>query len=284
MKQIIILIIVGLCISGASMAQGQKLKGRLIDKDYYPVKNAKVTVKGTNLSTTTDKKGNYFIEDVPLMLDSVRIEKGKKDESESTLMKIRMANQIISKRFSWFVKAGIGFDFITGGSADVLERASYSVGVGFDYKLSKHWALQPALHFVHRDMQGDLDFEVYDDNRYYYSYDTRCAMNSLELPLLFALKYRLGRNLGIAITMGPYVSYGISGTASGSFEYYDPENQQKRQYDVDMFGKRFGGGYAYGIGFEINRILIGASGRVGVISGDFDSAYVGTMIEIGYKF
>ena len=39
------------------MAQGQKLKGRLIDKDHYPVKNAKVTVKGTNLSTTSDKDG-----------------------------------------------------------------------------------------------------------------------------------------------------------------------------------------------------------------------------------
>ena len=49
MKRIIILAIIGLCISGASMAQGQKLKGRLIDKDHYPVKNAKVTVKGTNL-------------------------------------------------------------------------------------------------------------------------------------------------------------------------------------------------------------------------------------------
>ena len=54
MKRIIILAIIGLCISGASMAQGQKLKGRLIDKDHYPVKNAKVTVKGTNLSTTSD--------------------------------------------------------------------------------------------------------------------------------------------------------------------------------------------------------------------------------------
>lgn len=283
MKQIIILIIAGLCISGASMAQGQKLKGRLIDKDYYPVKNAKVTVKGTNLSTTTDKDGNYFIKDVPLMLDSIRIEKGKKDESESTLMKIRMTNQIISKRFSWFVKAGIGFDFITGGYADVLKRASYSVGVGFDYKLSKHWALQPALHFVHRDMQGDLGTEIRNSDGYYYSYDTRCSINSLELPLLFALKYRLGRNLGIAITMGPYISYGISGTASGHFEYYS-QNYQDRWYEFDMFGKRFGGGGAYGIGFEVNRFLIGASGRVGVVSGDYDSAFVGAMIEIGYKF
>ena len=55
MKRIIILAIIGLCISGASMAQGQKLKGRLIDKDHYPVKNAKVTVKGTTLSTTSDR-------------------------------------------------------------------------------------------------------------------------------------------------------------------------------------------------------------------------------------
>ena len=49
MKRIIILAIIGLCISGASMAQGQKLKGRLIDKDHYPVKNAKVTVKGPQI-------------------------------------------------------------------------------------------------------------------------------------------------------------------------------------------------------------------------------------------
>lgn len=61
MKRIIILAIIGLCISGASMAQGQKLKGRLIDKDHYPVKNAKVTVKGTNLSTTSDKDGNFSL-------------------------------------------------------------------------------------------------------------------------------------------------------------------------------------------------------------------------------
>lgn len=67
MKRIIILAIIGLCISGASMAQGQKLKGRLIDKDHYPVKNAKVTVKGTNLSTTSDKDGNFFIEDVLIL-------------------------------------------------------------------------------------------------------------------------------------------------------------------------------------------------------------------------
>lgn len=108
MKRIIILAIIGLCISGASMAQGQKLKGRLIDKDHYPVKNAKVTVKGTNLSTTSDKDGHFFIEDVPLYLDSIQVEKGRKDITVNTPMKISMGRLVIDKRFSWFVKAGVG--------------------------------------------------------------------------------------------------------------------------------------------------------------------------------
>lgn len=69
MKRIIILAVIGLCISGGAMAQGQKLKGRLIDKDHYPVKDAKVSVKGTDLSTTSDKDGNFYIENVPLPLD-----------------------------------------------------------------------------------------------------------------------------------------------------------------------------------------------------------------------
>lgn len=280
MKQIIILIIAGFCISGAAMAQGQKLKGRLMDKDYYPVKNAKVTVKGTNLRTTTDKNGSYYMENVPLSLDSIQIDKGRSHASAATPLKIKMANQIIMKRLSWFVKAGIGFDFMTGAYADVLERASYSFGGGLDYKLSKHWALQPALYFTHRDMQGELDFDFYDNGRYYYSYDTRYSVNSIELPLLFALRYRIGRSLGIAITMGPYISCGISGTASGTFE-----NHQGLEYDFDVFGKRIGGGFACGIGFEINHILVGASGRIGSISDSYsDSAFIGAMIEVGYRF
>lgn len=99
MKRIIILAIIGLCISGASMAQGQKLKGRLIDKDHYPVKNAKVTVKGTNLSTTSDKDGNFFIEDVPLYLDSIQVEKGRKDITVNTPIMISMGRLVIDKRF-----------------------------------------------------------------------------------------------------------------------------------------------------------------------------------------
>ena len=131
MKRIIILAIIGLCISGASMAQGQKLKGRLIDKDHYPVKNAKVTVKGTNLSTTSDKDGNFFIEDVPLYLDSIQVEKGRKDITVNTPMKISMGRLVIDKRFSWFVKAGVGVSRFLGAD-ETKDKVSFHVGGGVD--------------------------------------------------------------------------------------------------------------------------------------------------------
>ena len=78
MKKIIILLVAGLCFSGTALAQGLNLKGRFIDKDYYPLKGAKVTLKGTNQSTTTDKKGNFYFENAPLTSDSLLVESTKK--------------------------------------------------------------------------------------------------------------------------------------------------------------------------------------------------------------
>ena len=125
------------------MAQGQKLKGRLIDKDHYPVKNAKVTVKGTNQSTTSDKDGNFFIEDVPLYLDSIQVEKGRKDITVNTPMKISMGRLVIDKRFSWFVKAGVGVSRFLGAD-ETKDKVSFHVGGGVDIKMAKHWSFQPA--------------------------------------------------------------------------------------------------------------------------------------------
>ena len=38
-------LLAGLTMAAGLMAQGQKLTGRIIDKDYYPMDKAKVTVK-----------------------------------------------------------------------------------------------------------------------------------------------------------------------------------------------------------------------------------------------
>lgn len=283
MKKIIILLVAGLCLSGTALAQGLNLKGRFIDKDYYPLKGAKVTLKGTNQSTTTDKKGNFYFENAPLTSDSLLVESTKKDRTISSLVTVRMDEQFIPKRFSWFAKAGVGISLISDG--DGVKKPSFSIGAGIDLKLSKHWSFQPALQFVHSNMRGEAEVEFYlpEGYNYYSYYDAEYEVNTLELPLTFALKFYPKRNRGVIINFGPYVSYGLSGKAKLDPDGYSLEHENIPT-ETDLFGNRFGGGFAYGINWDINHILFGFTGRVGVISGDMDDARVGIMFEVGYRF
>ena len=283
MKKIIILLVAGLCLSGTALAQGLNLKGRFIDKDYYPLKGAKVTLKGTNQSTTTDKKGNFHFENAPLTSDSLLVESTKKDRTISSLVTVRMDEQFIPKRFSWFAKAGVGVCLMSDGEG--VKKPSFHLGAGIDLKLSKHWSFQPALQFVHSNIRGEAEIEGYSpDGHYYYSYyDSEYDANTLELPLTFALKYYSKRNRGVIINMGPYVSYGLSGKVKMEPYSYSSE-YENTPIEADLFGNRFGGGFAYGINWDINHILFGFTGRVGVISSDMDDARVGIMFEVGYRF
>ncbi|MDE5701912.1 outer membrane beta-barrel protein [uncultured Bacteroides sp.] len=283
MKKIIILLMAGLYLSGTALAQGLNLKGRFIDKDYYPLKGAKVTLKGTNQSTTTDKKGNFHFENAPLTSDSLLVESTKKDRTISSLVTVRMDEQFIPKRFSWFAKAGVGVCLISDGIG--VKKPSFHLGAGIDLKLSKHWSFQPALQFVYSNMWTETGMTVSapDGYMYYAYYDVECKANTLELPLTFALKFYPKRNRGVIINMGPYVSYGLSGKAKLDSDGYSLEHENIPT-ETDLFGNRFGGGFAYGINWDINHILFGFTGRVGVISSDIDDARVGIMFEVGYRF
>lgn len=283
MKKIIILLVAGLCLSGTALAQGLNLKGRFIDKDYYPLKGAKVTLKGTNQSTTTDKKGNFHFENAPLTSDSLLVESTKKDRTISSLVTVRMDEQFIPKRFSWFAKAGVGVSLISveGG----VKKPSFYIGAGADIKLSKHWSFQPALQFVHGNMRGELDQEFDSPDGYsYYSYDdAEYEANTLELPLTFALKFYPKRNRGVILNMGPYVSYGLSGKVKMGPDGYS-SGYENIPTEIDFFGNRFGGGFAYGINWDINHILFGFTGRVGRIFDDMYDAHARFMFEVGYRF
>lgn len=281
MKRIIILAIAALCICGASMAQGQKLKGRLIDKDHYPVKNAKVTVKGTNLSTTSDKDGNYYIEDVPMYLDSIRIEKGKKDITVATPLKISMGRQVIQKRFSWFVKAGAGISrFID--TEETKSNFSFHAGGGVDIKLAKHWSFQPAAYIAYREMQGnDWGYEGE-----YIKYE----LTYLEIPLLFAHKFRLSSSLNWIISAGPYVDLGLGGDKTSKERVYISDEGNSNgtvEYETHyygIFGKRFTGGFAYGMGVEGRHFTFGLTGRTGWTSWEKSLGFTNVEFEVGYKF
>lgn len=275
MKRIIILAVIGLCISGISVAQGQKLKGRLIDKDHYPVRDAKVTVKGTDLSTTSDKNGDFSFENVPLSFDSVRIEKGRKDVTVATPMKISMGRKIIDGTY-WFVKAGVGLSRFLGAD-DIKNNVGFHIGGGIDIKLAKHWSFQPAAYIAYRELEA---------NMWSYEQDyTNYKMTYLEIPLLFAYKFRLNSSLNWVISLGPYMDCGIKGDGTTVLPRYNNNGTYSNErVGFDIFGKRFTGGAAYGMGIESNRFLIGFTGRTGWTSWESSEGFTNVEFEIGYKF
>lgn len=289
MKRIYILLLV--CMGAMSvMAQGQKLRNRIIDKDHYPVDSAKVTVKGTNISTTTDKNGNFVLENAPLALDSLQVQKGKKNYVVATPVHVEMRTAMMD-RFSWYVKGGVEF---AGLVNDVVlkDGVGFYAGAGLDVKMSRHWAFQPALYLSHRNLQGNLSDYYYVNNsdgsgnssgEMFYEEYTNFKIWSLEVPLLFALKYPLGRSLILQIQFGCYVDIGLGGDTTTSF--YSNSKHYTIHDKID-FAKdyRFTGGAAYGIGFEYGHILFGVSGRAGYTSVDYSEGFTSVSIEVGYKF
>ena len=69
--------------------------------------------------------------------------------------------------------------------------------------MAKHWSFQPAAYIAHREMEG---------NTWYYSDETtNYKLTYLEIPLLFAYKFRLSSSMNWVIAAGPYVDCGING-------------------------------------------------------------------------
>ena len=286
MKRIYILLLA--CLGTMSvMAQGQKLKTRIIDKDYYPVDSAKVTLKGTNISAVTDKNGNFVLENVPLVLDSIQIQKGKKDYTAGIPINIEMRTAVMD-RFAWYIKAGVEFAGLHD-DMNLKDGVGFYAGVGLDMKMSRHWAFQPGVYLSYRKMEGNLYDDLYmadpgdDYGQYYEEEHTIYKMWNIEVPLLLALKYPLGRSLNMQIQFGGYVDVGLGGDITKRY-YNNRNNSEIVELSDDIYGKRLTGGFAYGIGFEYGHILFGVAGRTGCSSGSYSESFTSVSLEVGYKF
>lgn len=290
MKRIYILLLV--CMGTMSvMAQGQKLKNRIIDKDHYPVDSAKVTVKGTNISTTTDKNGNFVLENVPLALDSLQVQKGKKDYAVTTPVYVEMRTAVMD-RFSWYVKAGVDFNGLLG-DVNMTDGIGFHAGAGLDIKMTRHWAFQPALYLTYRKMVGETGHNYSEGNEYFNEASSTYEIGCFEVPLLFALKIPVSRSVNLQIQLGAYLGIGLWGDRATQWAGYGTRYDEYGNAvsatvlldtSTDIFGKRFTGGAAYGIGLEIGHILVGASGRTGYSSWDYGEGFTSVSIEVGYKF
>lgn len=197
MKRYIALALVCLVLTDV-MAQKQKVVEKIVDEDYYPVDGAVVTLKRTSQQAVTDKNGVFVLEEVPVYFDSLQVTKGKRSGYVDLPMRIQMRTQVM-QRFSLIVKAGIGAGkFMQGPESKLKDGLSIYGGVGADIRMSKHWAFQPSLLLVSRKMKGHDFYDYYTENNgdgsSSVSYDQVSGTYNpfyLEIPLLFALKYRI---------------------------------------------------------------------------------------------
>lgn len=269
MKRTYILLLA--CIAATSvMAQGQRLKQRIIDRDYYPMDSATVTVKGTNISTVTDKNGNFVLEDVPVVLDSIEVKKGEKSVTLPIPIEITMTEELTDRYVAWYVKAGGGFTSIYG---EGIGGGSVFVGGGMDVRLGRHWAYQMGLYYNHRWIIDD----GYDNVEYHY--------HNLELPMLFAYKFRLANAVVMQMGLGGYISYTFAGT---HYNDYLASNAYSGYAEGIGSDDRCGGGPLINFGWEIKRRwLLDVTGRFGWVFGGHgydDTAYMDWSIGFGYKF
>ncbi|HJA86946.1 MAG TPA: outer membrane beta-barrel protein [Candidatus Bacteroides avicola] len=262
MKRIYVMLLLCTC-AAAAMAQGQKFKQRLIDRDYYPIDSAKVTVKGTNISTVTDKDGNFILEDVPLILDSIEVTKGKKSKTLPIPLAIEM-KQDIQDRFMWFVKAGWGANQDYDGN---WSGGNFYGGVGMNIAVSRHWFYELGVYYFRRQMNlwdWDFDGEIRTGG---VDYET----HNLEIPVAYGVKYSLGKPMLLAVKFGAYYSRVLSSSINGG-SYYDELEGDDRD----------GGGLLLGLGLEVKRHwLVDIMYKSGWTAGD---AYMDLTLGVGYRF
>lgn len=266
MKRAYILLLACIC-TASLMAQGQRLKQRIIDRDYYPVDSATVTVKGTNISTVTDRNGNFVLEDVPLILDSIEVTKGKKSKTLPIPIEITMSQALTDRYVAWYVKASGGMTSVYG---EGIGGYSTYVGGGMDVRLGRHWAYQMGLYYNYRWV---------DDRDDYYGGDYR--YHNFELPVLFAVKFRMANPVIMQIGFGGYFSYTVGG---------EHRNDYLNSWGTEGIGAedRYGGGPLVNFGWEIKRHwLVDVTGRFGWVFGGYgwdDTAYMDWSVGFGYKF
>ena len=110
----------------------------------------------------------------------------------------------------------------------------------------------------------------------YYSGDIDFNLHNLEIPMVFANKFRMANNVIMQIGLGAFVSYTFQTKASGD------------GISESVSPNAFGGGPLVDFGWEIKRHwLVNVTGRFGWIeSNDYfdDIAFMEWSLSFGYKF
>lgn len=283
MKHILFLVIAFFC-AVTVMAQ-QKVRGTVLDDDREPIVGASVTVDGTSISTVTDMDGNFILLNVPDAATTLVIESIGMNPKKVSIRPMQVVMQPTGECLLFFVKAGMDMSKYSYCNSNF--KMGYHFTFGIDAKMSKHWSFQPAVQLSNRG--GKYSFE-----KHRYKHTENWNPFYLDIPLNFALKYKLGGHNKLVLNFGPCTSVGLFGKVKSTttdmpdeeYDVFKDKYKYSANYSNALFN-RYSFGLSYGVGVELNRhILIGVSGKNMMLFSDeqLSDNDFSIGIEVGYRF
>lgn len=188
-------------------------------------------------------------------------------------------DQATESKITWHVKAAMNLSNWRGvDEINTKAKVGYKLGGGLEYGLNKTWAIQPSLFLTSKGAKaGDSGEEKTTINQVY-----------LELPVNMQVRIPVASNTNVLIAAGPYFAYGIAGKIS---QETDGVKSSVDTFDNDMLEfKKFDAGIGAGVSLEINKIMVGLDGQLGLtritkekLSED-SPKNINFSLSVGYKF
>jgi len=186
----------------------------------------------------------------------------------------------IQAQIKYGPKIGLNLSTMTlksgGVAADPTTLVGFHVGVITEIPIKGNFVLQPALLFSSKGSKYSFLGE-----------EVSISPGFLEIPVNAVYKFDVG-SMKLFLNAGPYFAYGISGKIkaageSQSIKFGTDDNADIKPFDL---------GVNFGIGLEINNILVSVSYDLGLLNlvpgtdgtDDTDAKTKTIGISVGYLF
>ncbi|GHT23591.1 hypothetical protein AGMMS4957_15340 [Bacteroidia bacterium] len=173
------------------------------------------------------------------------------------------------------VTAGLNLSTFSGDGTDDLKfTPGFQAGVVVDYALTESFSIAPELLFAQRGAKEERN-----------GGSQTMTLNYLQLPINATYKLALGDSK-LLVFAGPYVGYGLSGTAK--WEGGGESGSNDIKFGSDEMFKALDFGLNIGAGYQIGSIYAKVQYNLGlanISNDDDDSLKNGNIgISVGYLF
>ncbi len=128
---------------------------------------------------------------------------------------------------------------------DVGVKVGYQVGIDYDFKILSFLYFNPAVMYSTKGATFKYSLGVA-------TAENTLSVNYIEIPVDFALRFRLGEDFKMGVFAGPYFSYLFSN--SNSNDSYDKGTYNKTDYGAELgvgiHGRRFNLRAFYSLGLD----------------------------------